>query len=29
MGIPIVDHVIIGYHNYYSFFEEKRIDVDE
>jgi DNA repair protein RadC len=29
MGIPIIDHIIIGYHNYYSFLEAKRIDLDE
>ncbi len=29
MGIPIIDHIIIGYHNYYSFIENKRTDINE
>ena len=29
LSIPVIDHVIIGYHNYYSFVEQKRIDLDE
>ena len=27
IGIPVIDHIIIGNNNYYSFFENKRIDV--
>ena len=29
MSIPIIDHIIIGYHNYYSFMENKRTDLNE
>ena len=29
MSIPIIDHIIIGYHNYYSFTENKRTDLNE
>ena len=25
LGIPILDHVIIGHDNYYSFFEDDRL----
>lgn len=26
LNIPIIDHIIIGYHNYYSFIEERKIN---
>ena len=29
MSIPILDHIIIGYHNYYSFYDNKVIQVNE
>lgn len=29
VGIPIIDHIIIGHNNYYSFFDQKRVDIDE
>ena len=29
VGIPVIDHIIIGYHNYYSFYSKERIDIDE
>lgn len=29
MNIPIIDHIIIGYQNYYSFFDHKRTDKNE
>ena len=27
LGIPVIDHIVIGYNNYYSFYDNKRIDV--
>ena len=29
VGILVIDHIIIGYHNYYSFYSKERIDIDE
>ena len=29
MSIPILDHVIIGYKNYYSFYDKRKIDIYE
>ena len=29
LGIPIIDHIIIGYNNYYSFYDKKRIDIND
>ena len=29
MNIPVIDHIIIGNNNYYSFFEEKKIYVKD
>ena len=29
IGIPLIDHIIIGYNNYYSFYDKERIDIDE
>ena len=27
--IPVIDHIIIGYNNYYSFYEKERIDIND
>ena len=29
LGIPIIDHIIIGYNNFYSFYDKKRIDIND
>ena len=29
IGIPVIDHIIIGNNNYYSFYDNKRIDIDD
>ena len=29
IGIPLIDHIIIGHNNYYSFYDKERIDIDE
>ena len=29
LGIPVIDHVIIGYNNYYSFYDNKKVDIDD
>ena len=29
ISIPIIDHIIIGHNNFYSFFNKERIDIDE
>ena len=29
MGIIVLDHIIIGYKNYYSYLDNKRIDIDD
>lgn len=29
MGIPLIDHIIIGYNNYYSFYDEKKVEIYE
>ena len=29
LSIPVIDHVIIGYNNYYSFYEKRKVDVYE
>ena len=29
LKIPVIDHIIIGYNNYYSFYEKERIDIND
>lgn len=29
VGIPVIDHIIIGYNNFYSFYSKERIDINE
>ena len=29
LGIPIIDHIIIGYNNFYSFYDKKRVDIND
>ena len=29
MGIPVIDHIIIGNNNYYSFYDNRKVNVDE
>ena len=29
IDIPVIDHIIIGYHNFYSFYSKERVDIDE
>ena len=29
MGIPVIDHIIIGNKNYYSFYDQKKVDIYE
>ncbi len=29
MSIPIIDHIIIGYNNFYSFYEKRKIEIYE
>jgi DNA repair protein RadC len=29
VSIPVIDHIIIGHNNFYSFMDKKRVDIDE